>query len=472
MIKNIGQKMSGINKHRTITFTLLVSVLSWSLSSVAQIGRTTKLNGVLPVNGEVISSISSDDGLHIVYKANQERIDQEDLYSVSLKNNQVVRLSDTSPGESILDYAISDDNILVYVLSDGTRGDLFVNTLDGRNLLKINPQASDSERVFAFKINPSGSKIVYATKVINGLESGLDRLYSVDIQGGNNSLLDNAIAFDTIADNSLTLKRLPLEFVNGGSDVVYTVGERGFGPFESPFNAFNLNLFRVPVDGTSSATKLNKLSVTNNAVYNFKVSNNGQNVVFTTDVSQPRRLYSSGLDGRNEVALDARILTNNIFEISSDSTSVIYSAVFEPSNLKGLFSAPINGGGTSTLYTAATANEQIKEFQLGGQKTDVFFRVTDSFVINGQPRPFGAVYRHRSGVGLSLLTPLRVFPSAFTSIGNSQVIIAYGQSAQDSQLFLVNTETGNSLALSDGQIVGDNFFSDLEGERIFLLKSH
>ena len=130
-------------------------------------GSTFRVSGNFAGPGDVISSVAGDDGLFIVYEANQERVDQEDLYSVSLRNTQITRLSNSSPGDSIVDYAITeDDNIVVYISSDGTKGELFTSRINNSNPTKINPQTSASEHILAFKINPANSQIVYSTKAL------------------------------------------------------------------------------------------------------------------------------------------------------------------------------------------------------------------------------------------------------------------------------------------------------------------
>jgi Tol biopolymer transport system component len=127
----------------------------------------------------------------------------------------------------------------------------------------------------------------------------------------------------------------------------------------------------VPTDGSAKSIKLNGALAEGGNVSSFRISPNGNWVVYLADqetkavpelFSAP--INSAGKSAKINGALVKDGSVTEFFAISPDSRRVAYLAAQETKSLNELYAAPITGGGSSSKINGAIVE--------GGQVADTF----------------------------------------------------------------------------------------------------
>lgn len=146
-------------------------------------------------------------------------------------------------------------------------------------------------------------------------------------------------------------------------------------------------LYSVKLDGTGRV-KLNlPIAVTEDVDDNFLISADSQRVVFRV-LGSPDRLYSVPIEGGNAVQLDTSVLVDGplhgtqAFEITADSSKVVFTADLVTRSSTELFVVAI-GGGVAPTQLAPTfpgpAPFGRPAFRISADSSQVVFRASLSF---------------------------------------------------------------------------------------------
>lgn len=431
-----------------------------STSATAQIGAVTKLNGNLSTTDVSNWQISSD-GKYALYTADEGIPSEQDLYSVSLLTGKKIKLSSSTLLTSVRDYQISNDSqYVVYEHQESLnfefRSKLRIVKIDGGQTIDIAlPATSSSSGIKSFAISPDSATIIF---IIDNRADEFQSLYSVPMTGGNSTLIQTGKDFGSAS---------AVLFANDSAKLVYRAADVTFDM--GTFVPADFDLFSVSIDG-SGLTRITHTSNTRGqATGAFQLSPNQQKVVFIVQdpTSGDRALFSSNLDGtiNNQLEQPSPRKVQS-FTISPDNNTVVYSAMLNDNSVN-LYSAPINTGNIITLHSAIIAGEQVREFELSDDGSDLFYRT----LVNFRGRELGALYRYRFGASSpqTLLTPVRVFVSDFEIVDTNTVLASYGPDFDQTKLYSININTSVSTQISASDDI-ENYSLSPNKDKVFLVE--
>ncbi len=283
-----------------------------------------------PVLGDVLGFQATADGSRVLYRADQDSDETFELYSVKTgRNSDPVKLNGTLPdsGDVLADFALdADGRRVVHQVLAGSYT-LFSAPTDGAHP-PVELDSAASQFPLPFGISLDGTRVVYRKPV-----SATDHdLWSAQIDGGS----------PPVALAALAGARTVAEFQLGPDSgaVVYRADQDVLARFE---------LYRVPIDGSAPALKLNQPLVSLGRVNSFRISPDGGRVVYLADavVNDRFEVYSVRSDGsRPPVRLNGALVSGGDvtdFAISPDGARVVYRADQVNNGQFDLFSVPIQG---------------------------------------------------------------------------------------------------------------------------------
>ncbi len=164
-------------------------------------GTVTKLNGTLVSGGNVSNSTSfgpsiSPDSSRVVYPADQDTNDQNELYSVPIGGVTAIKLT-TIPAFVNADFLISpDSSTVVYraVQQSGDGFELFSVPVGGGPVTELsgdNASGSGGVAFDNFRLTPDGDTVLY---LADQQTTGVIELYSVPTCGGRVTKLSGEMA--------------------------------------------------------------------------------------------------------------------------------------------------------------------------------------------------------------------------------------------------------------------------------------
>lgn len=232
-------------------------------------GAKTKINGSIVSGGLVSSSFDfSPDSSKIVYIADQETDETNELYSVNLDGSSLTKLNSTLfLNGDVISFKINDDSLKVAYLAnqDSASPELYTINMNGSNRNKINSTISISSQVSYFKI--SGNNLYYMMDKDN---LGVFNLYQNNSLGSSELKLTSAVSGVGYLDNanqSIQISTQPLLVI--GNNI---------GSIREIFNLENGTL--VSVNQGSGGVQLSStalgsifLIVKNYVVYRYQTSN-------------------------------------------------------------------------------------------------------------------------------------------------------------------------------------------------------
>jgi hypothetical protein len=232
--------------------------------------------------------------------------------------------------------------------------------------VKLNPALTSADQdVFSFfRISADSTTVVYtADQDINGATE----LYSVPIDGSAAAVKLNP-AFTSADQDVFSFFRISAD----STTVVYTADQDINGATE---------LYSVPIDGSSAAVKLNPAFTSSDQfVFDFNISADSTTVVYAAvqDINDTAELYSVPIDGSAAaVKLNPAFTSSDqfVFDFSADSTTVVYAAVQDINDTAELYSVPIGGGAVVKLNPAFTsADQDVFNFLISADSTTVVYR--------------------------------------------------------------------------------------------------
>lgn len=351
-------------------------------------GESVKLNGVLVPRGNVFMPatepfVISPDSRRVVYRADQERDELWELFSVPIEGGTAVKLNGplVSGGDVFGVYSrgfqVSPDSLRVIYLADQEADevfDLYSVPIDGGTPIKLNaPFGAHGDAWASFDVSPDSTRVVF-----HGSETPyLFELYSVPIDGGtvtklNPSLVDSgSVSAVSISSDSRHVVYLANQ-ENFQSVELYSVPIDGGpvtklnGPLppngdvaEFEFISDSLVLFRVQAEDytvelrsvaiTGGETK--RLSIPGKYVHDFQIASSAGRVVYSAGRNPAVELYSVGLSGGPSTRLKAPLFGSPPFgyRISADEEQVLYLSWRGTEGVGELYGVSIYGGESTRL---------------------------------------------------------------------------------------------------------------------------
>jgi hypothetical protein len=314
-----------------------------------------KLNSALVKNGDVQSDYQiSNDNSRVVYRADQDTNDVNEIYSVPLDGSEIpIKLNEPLANWSGVgrgEFQISaDSSRVIYQAAQDTANvfDLYAVPLAGGVSAKLNNSLVSGGSIFDFKVSNDSSSAVY-----RGVQdtAGVFELYSVPLDGS---------ALPTKLNGAMTtggdIGENGYQISADGSWVVYIADQDVDNVYE---------LYSVPIDGSAVPTKLNDALVSGGAVSSdIKISADSNWVVYRADqdTNNVYELYSVPIDGSAVATkLNGLLVSGGIVElnsqISADSNWVVYQADQDTNGVIELYSRPIDGSGASTKLNGTLTN--------------------------------------------------------------------------------------------------------------------
>ena len=316
-------------------------------------GSVVKLNSTLVAGGSVTSFHISPDSTRVVYSADQDTDGTLELYSVSISGGSVTKLNPTLVAEGDVSsyYYFSPDSTRVVYTADQDIDnvlELYSVPIGGGSVTKLNATLANGGNVetYNYQISPDSMRVVY--RADQDTDEVME-LYSVPIGGGSVTKLNAALVAGGNVEAPpycVYCHSFIYRISSDSSRVVYIADQDADDVGE---------LYSVSILG-GSVTKLNSTLPYNGNVFHFRISPDSMRVVYRAiqDTSGVLELYSVPTSGGNVTKLNATLVNggdvdNDDYQISSDSSRVVYLADQDVNNKFELYSAPIAGGSVVKL---------------------------------------------------------------------------------------------------------------------------
>ncbi|MEQ8234757.1 MAG: hypothetical protein RKL32_23845 [Gammaproteobacteria bacterium] len=304
------------------------------------------------VNPNLGFLVTPDSG-RVVYRADQDVDDVHELYSVPISGGTPVRLTPIPPpggdvppdfpytfGES---FAVSADGTRVIYRADHDRNDvdeLYSVPVDGSAApLRLNQPLVSGGDVTRFILSPDGTHVLFRA---DALGDERHELFVTTIDGSTPPTRINPTLV-----NGVDLSEAGLRYTPDGNHVLYGADQDVDNTFE---------LYTVPADGSGPARKLNPPLDAGNAVMSdFAIAADSTRVVFEVNrgaSAPPTQLYAAALDGsapavQLSAVPDGAPRGIDDFVLVGDATRVIYLADEGVPDVAQLYLAPLDGSTAS-----------------------------------------------------------------------------------------------------------------------------
>jgi len=332
-----------------------------------------KLNGPLVPNGNVARFQISPDSSRVVYRADQEDDGVAEIFSVPISGptGPVIKLNGNlvSGGDVSIFQISPDSSRVVYRADQDTDNvfELYSVPLGGETAgIKLNSNLVSGGDVSIFQISPGGNRVVYGADqdAFTRLE-----LYSVSINGPTGSAIK--LNGPLVANGEVS----EFQISPDGNWVVYQADKDIDNVFE---------LYSVPIGGpTGSDIKLNSPLAPNRNIDSIQISPNSRRVVYRADQDTDNvgEIFSVPIEGGTPgIKLNGLLLADEVvsfFLISPDSSRVVYQIfrIFDIQR-RDLISVSIAGpvNGIINLSAPMTAGGSVRDFQISPDSSRVVFQ--------------------------------------------------------------------------------------------------
>ena len=363
-----------------ITASSTASAYELNLETAVPTAAVIKLNDPLVTGGNINVQRISPDNSTVVFTADAEIDGVNELYSVPIGGGTVTKLNpDLSGSRDVNTFQITPDSSTVVFIADvDTVGEdeLYSVPIDGGTATKLNNPVTSGGRIADFTLSPDGNTVVY---IGDPDTFDITELYSVPVGGG---------PVTKLSPNNLTTTREVLftRRISADSSTVVYLGDQ---------NTNNVNeLFSVPIGG-GTVTRLNDPLPSGGGVglFGIKLSPDGSRVVYSADqeTNNVHELFSVPVSGGTVTKLNSTLpLSSGFlipaifdFQITPDSSTVVYRGTQDTVGIDELFAVPI-GGGTpiklnepgANLFNyeiSADGSTVVYQTSTGGQGVDELF---------------------------------------------------------------------------------------------------
>jgi Tol biopolymer transport system component len=355
---------------------IVVAIIASVLTQQMALADFFKLSGTMPSFGDVQDFKISPDGQYAVYLADQDSDDVIELYSVPLRGGTPVRLNGVLPAGSRVenDYQISPDSSrVVYRAPQDTTGVIELHSVPIAGPVsagvKLNGSLVTGGDVLAFQISPDNSRAVYRA---DQDADEIFELYSVPLAGPASAGIK--LNEPLVAGGSVWVE---FQVSPDSSRVVYIADQQTYGNFE---------LYSVPLNGPAIAgVKLNGPLVAGGGVGEFKVSPDSSRVVYRADQQTDNvfDLFSVPIAGPANagIKLNESLVSGGdveVFKISPDSSRAVYLADQQTDEVDELYSVPLAGPASAGVKLNGAlvtgGNVLWAEFQISPDSTRVVYQ--------------------------------------------------------------------------------------------------
>ncbi len=373
----------------------------------------TKLNsllGPLATDGDVQDFDTSPDGRRVVYRADHDRADLIELFSVRPDGSSRVNLTAgmLNACGDVLSLAISPDSTqVVYLADQHDQGfgqvEIFSVPIDGSaNPVQLNGLLPYLGNVWysgggtGYRISPDGNWVVFSA---SPFEYDRWELLSAPIDGSAPPVLLNPPLSG--ARDILDVTGHPDFAISPDSSrVVYVGAQDADGVFE---------LYSVPIDGSSMPVKLNGALVAGGDVqgvaariggvltpvgFAFRISPDGTRVVYRADQTADEifQLFSVPIDaGASPTAISGPLVDFSdvlTFDVDPQGTHVLYRADQDTNSRVELYSTPIDGSSSPVkLNPALVSGGNVLEFQIAPDGNRAAYRADQD--VDNVPELYG-----------------------------------------------------------------------------------
>ena len=327
-------------------------------------GAPVKLSGPMVEDGGLTMYSGgfkiSPDGSRVVYRAEQETVGVNELYSVPVGGSAApVKLNAPLPaGGSTNSYDISPDSqYVVYTADQDTDNvnELYRAPLDGSGPpVKLSGPLVAGGGVIYFKFSPDSAWVIF---LADKDTDNVNELYAVPLDG------------------SLAPVKLNGPLATGGN--VAFAGNFFISPdstrviYIADQDTYNVDeLYSVPIAG-GTVTKLNPPLVPGGEVdwvSEPQISPDSSRVVYLADqeTNDLEEIFSVPIAGGASVKLNGTLAGNYLYDfaISPDSSRVVYRARQDSATQYELYSVPLAGGTTTKLNGFLSSGGQVNSFQI------------------------------------------------------------------------------------------------------------
>lgn len=315
------------------------------------------------------------DNTKIVFIADEDTAGQNELYVVGLEGGKTKISPAMIPDGDVISFAVSPNSQKVAFLMDKDqdgRVDLYTVNLDGTDLAKVNIGVPSSAHtvIDSYKFMPNSLKLVYVTDEQETV--GNKNLYIANLDGSSRLKLNTNSPGNGYVNGKFE--------INSSGRIVYgsvATGSNGEWIMNS-----------VLGDATSYRRLSGLSSSAANTVYpdSFVLSPNGLKVVYLTSIDDvlKNELYSQDIESSyptTSVKISGTIVANgNVdgfalipFQITPDSSKVVFVADKDVDNRKDLYSVGITGTGLVKINGSGLAASDVKGFKIGANSDDVVY---------------------------------------------------------------------------------------------------
>ncbi|MEQ8818947.1 MAG: hypothetical protein RLY93_01785 [Sumerlaeia bacterium] len=244
-----------------------------------------------PVSGDVEDEfLFTPDSSTVIYTGDQDVNGDREIYSVPADgSSSPTQLNNALPTGGDVDNGgvlISADGGTVFFTGDARVNgffELFAAPVDGSSAaVLISPAMTSTTGVSEgfCALTPDGSRIVY---LADADTNGIFEIYSVPTDGSQAATKLN----DPLITGGQVIGSLP-QITADGSTVVYLADQ---------ITDEAIEVFAVPVDGSTTATRLNSPLTAGQNVTNFAISPDGQRVAYRSNENVYASLFSVPIDG-------------------------------------------------------------------------------------------------------------------------------------------------------------------------------
>ncbi|MEZ6063409.1 MAG: dockerin type I domain-containing protein [Planctomycetaceae bacterium] len=334
-------------------------------------GTVTQLNSSLVIGGDIQSFQISPDSSRVVYLADQTTDNVTELFSVPIGGGPVTRLNGplVSGGGVIGDVSIAaDSSRVVYRAEQATANviDLHSVPLTGGPSVRLNGPLGTDGDVYGFQVSPDSSRVVY---LADETTDNVVELFSAPIASGGGSI--------TVSD--------PLGATAGIFGDFQISPDSSRVVYRADLNVDNqIELFSASITATGTETQLSgSLVDPNSDVDSFQISPDSSRVIYFADQDTvfQNEVYSVPLSGGALVKLNAVLPTGGFIseaQISPDSTRVVYRGDATTDNVIELYSVPLAGGlSPVTLNGPLVAGGDVTSFRFSPDSSRVVYNADE-----------------------------------------------------------------------------------------------
>lgn len=338
-------------------------------------GSSTQITSSYVESGTLGAYLVTSDSSRIVFMGKLVDPTITELFSAPVAGGSTIQLSGTLPEFAFVrNFTLAPDGSrAIYLADQDTLGvnELYSVPVTGGPTTRLNTAFPVGRAVFDYQVTPDSSRVIYRADQDT---NDMPELYSVPVGGGSPTKLNNAfLAGGNVFSGQVRVSA-------DSSRVVFIARSSSSASYE---------IYSAPVDGSAAAVSLSGVLGSGFNVVGFRISPDSSRVVYLADQDTDGtfELYSVPITGGSAVKISGTMVSGgnvdtNGFEISSDSSRVVYIADQDVNSKTELYSVPILGGESPVKLNAAMGNLQdVSFFAISSNGSRVVY-LADQYVDN------------------------------------------------------------------------------------------